>query len=59
MRRPHAPGDHARAQHGFFYVLDRETGELISAKPYVMNTWAKSVDMKTGGPVLEPESALT
>jgi quinohemoprotein ethanol dehydrogenase len=49
----HAPKD------GFFYVLDRRTGKLISAKPYVMNTWAKSIDMKTGRPVLEPDSALT
>ena len=46
----HAPKD------GFFYVLDRRTGELISAKNYVPNTWASGIDMKTGRPVVNPES---
>jgi quinohemoprotein ethanol dehydrogenase len=36
---------------GFFYVLDRATGELISARPYVPVTWASHVDAKTGRPV--------
>src|SRR2546428_7734327 len=31
----HAP------KNGFFYVLDRATGELISAKPYTAVSWAK------------------
>ncbi len=38
-------------KNGFFYVLDRETGELISAEPYVAVTWATGVDPKTGRPV--------
>jgi quinohemoprotein ethanol dehydrogenase len=38
-------------KNGFFYVLDRETGELLSAKPYVPVTWASHVDLKTGRPV--------
>lgn len=38
-------------KNGFFYVLDRTTGELLSAKPYVPVTWASHVDMKTGRPV--------
>jgi len=38
-------------KNGFFYVLDRETGELISAEPYVAVTWASHVDMTTGRPV--------
>ena len=38
-------------KNGFFYVLDRQTGELISAEPYVAVTWASHVDMKTGRPV--------
>jgi quinohemoprotein ethanol dehydrogenase len=42
-------------KNGFFYVLDRATGELISAKSYVSeNTWASHVDMATGRPVLMP-----
>jgi quinohemoprotein ethanol dehydrogenase len=38
-------------KNGFFYVLDRETGELLSAKNYVDVTWASHVDMTTGRPV--------
>ncbi|GLR18469.1 PQQ-dependent dehydrogenase, methanol/ethanol family [Portibacter lacus] len=38
-------------KNGFFYVLDRETGELLSADPYVYVNWASHVDMKTGKPV--------
>ena len=37
-------------KNGFFYVLDRATGELISAKPFEPQTWASGVDMKTGRP---------
>jgi hypothetical protein len=37
-------------KNGFFYVLDRQTGELLSAKPYSKMTWATGVDMKTGRP---------
>jgi quinohemoprotein ethanol dehydrogenase len=43
-------------KNGFFYVLDRATGELLSAKPYVTVNWAKEVDMKTGRPVENPEA---
>ncbi len=35
-------------KNGFFYVLDRQTGELLSAKPYTTVTWATGIDMKTG-----------
>jgi len=36
---------------GFFYVLDRETGKLISAEKYGKATWAERIDLKTGRPV--------
>jgi quinohemoprotein ethanol dehydrogenase len=36
---------------GFFYILDRKTGELLSAEKFVPITWADRVDMKTGRPV--------
>jgi quinohemoprotein ethanol dehydrogenase len=36
---------------GFFYVLDRESGKLLSASPFVHTTWASHVDMTTGRPV--------
>ncbi len=38
-------------KNGFFYVLDRATGELLSAENYVKVTWATHVDMETGRPV--------
>ncbi len=38
-------------KNGFFYVLDRETGELLSADPFVTVTWAKGVDLATGRPI--------
>jgi quinohemoprotein ethanol dehydrogenase len=41
----HAP------KNGFFYVLDRATGTLISAKPYTLVNWANTIDIKTGRPV--------
>lgn len=39
-------------KNGFFYVLDRVTGELLSAEPFTTVTWASHVDMETGRPVL-------
>lgn len=36
---------------GFFYVLDRETGKLISAAKMGKVTWAERIDLKTGRPV--------
>jgi PQQ-dependent dehydrogenase (methanol/ethanol family) len=41
-------------KNGFFYVIDRATGQLISAQPYTTITWAKGVDMKTGRPIEAP-----
>ncbi len=41
-------------KNGFFYVIDRQTGQLISAEPFVNVTWASHVDMATGRPVINP-----
>ena len=38
-------------KNGFFYVLDRATGELLSAEAFATVTWAKGVDKKTGRPI--------
>ncbi len=46
----HAP------KNGFFYVLDRGTGELLSADPYVPVNWASGVNLKTGRPTVNPEA---
>ncbi|MDX1404345.1 MAG: PQQ-dependent dehydrogenase, methanol/ethanol family [Woeseiaceae bacterium] len=39
------------AKNGFFYVLDRTDGELISANNFVPVNWASHIDMATGRPV--------
>lgn len=39
------------AKSGFFYVLDRTNGKLISAKPFAKLNWATGVDAKTGRPI--------
>lgn len=41
----HAP------KNGFFYVIDRDTGKLISAEKIGKVTWADHIDLKTGRPV--------
>ena len=38
---------------GFFYVLDRATGELLSAEKFAPATWASAVDLKTGKPQID------
>jgi quinohemoprotein ethanol dehydrogenase len=44
------------SKNGFFYVLDRKSGELLSAANYTYVTWASSVDLKTGKPVLTAQA---
>jgi quinohemoprotein ethanol dehydrogenase len=39
---------------GFFYVLDRTSGKLISAEKITKATWADRIDLKTGRPVERP-----
>jgi quinohemoprotein ethanol dehydrogenase len=41
-------------KNGFFYVLDRKTGELISANNFTPVTWASGIDPKTGRPFEKP-----
>jgi len=38
-------------RNGFFYVLDRRNGKLLSAEKFIDLNWAKSVDLATGRPV--------
>jgi quinohemoprotein ethanol dehydrogenase len=40
------------AKNGFFYVLDRADGKLLSAEKLGTVTWAERVDLATGRPVL-------
>ena len=43
-------------KNGFYYVIDRATGELISAENIVPTNWATHIDLETGRPV-ETEDA--
>ena len=40
-------------KNGFAFTLDRATGELLAAHPYVPVNWAKRIDLKSGRPVLD------
>ena len=44
-------------RNGYIYVLDRTTGEVLSADPYGYITTSKGVDLKTGRPIYVPEKA--
>ncbi len=41
-------------KNGFFYVLDAQTGRLISAENFVPVNWASHIDLETGRPVENP-----
>ena len=41
-------------KNGFFYVLDRHTGKLISAEKLGKVTWADRIDLASGRPVEKP-----
>ena len=43
-------------KNGFFYVIDRATGELISAENIVPVNWATHIDLETGRPVEAPDA---
>ena len=44
----HAP------KNGFFYVIDRATGKLLSAEMIAEVNWATGIDMETGRPIERP-----
>jgi quinohemoprotein ethanol dehydrogenase len=41
-------------KNGFFYVIDRSNGKLVSAEPFAETTWASKIDLATGRPVEVP-----
>jgi len=45
----HAP------KNGFFYVINRRDGKLLSAEPFATVNWAKKIDLASGRPVENPE----
>jgi PQQ-dependent dehydrogenase (methanol/ethanol family) len=40
-------------KNGFAYTIDRATGEVLVAEPYVAVNWAKRVDLTTGRPEVD------
>jgi PQQ-dependent dehydrogenase (methanol/ethanol family) len=49
----HAP------KNGFFFVIDREHGKLLSAEPFSKVTWASGYDLQTGRPKENPKADWT
>ena len=45
-------------RNGFYYVLDRETGDFITGQPFAKQTWADGLDAK-GRPIVRPNTAPT
>jgi alcohol dehydrogenase (cytochrome c) len=45
-------------RNGFYYVLDRTSGEFIAGTPFVKQTWAKGLDDK-GRPIQMPDNEPT
>ncbi len=47
----HAP------KNGFFFTIDRMSGKMLSAEPFIDGiTWASGYNMKTGRPIEKPEA---
>jgi PQQ-dependent dehydrogenase (methanol/ethanol family) len=47
-------------RNGFFYVLDRLTGDFLTGAPFIHNiTWASGLDPKTGRPIIKEDPAPT
>ena len=42
-------------RNGFYYVLDRQTGEFLTGTPFIKQTWAKGLDEK-GRPIRLPNT---
>jgi len=41
-------------KNGYFYVLNRKTGQLISANNFAPQSWTTGIDLKTGRPIENP-----
>ncbi len=44
-------------RNGFMYVIDRLTGEVLSADAYGPVTWASGIDLITGRPIINEDAA--
>jgi alcohol dehydrogenase (cytochrome c) len=45
-------------RNGFYYLLDRVTGEFLAGQPYIKQTWANGLDAK-GRPIVIPGTEPT
>ncbi len=43
-------------KNGYFYILDRRTGEFLSGTPYTPLNWSRGLDPKTGRADVVPEA---
>ena len=46
------------SRNGFFFVLDRTTGEHLLTAPFIEETWSNAVDQR-GRPIAKPEATPT
>jgi PQQ-dependent dehydrogenase (methanol/ethanol family) len=46
-------------RNGFFYVINRTNGKLVSAEKFVRTDWAERIDLESGRPVEDPAYRLT
>lgn len=44
-------------RNGYVYVIDRTTGQVLSADPFGPTNSTKGVDLRTGRPILNPDKA--
>ena len=42
-------------RNGYAYTIDRATGEVLIAEPFVNVNWSTGIDLKTGRPIVNPE----
>jgi lanthanide-dependent methanol dehydrogenase len=42
-------------KNGFAYTIDRSTGQVLVATPFVFENWADHIDLTTGAPVVNAE----
>jgi quinohemoprotein ethanol dehydrogenase len=43
-------------KNGFYYVLDRASGALVSASKFAYVSWARGIDPKSGRPLVDPSA---
>ncbi|NBC37430.1 PQQ-dependent dehydrogenase, methanol/ethanol family [Novosphingobium sp. FSY-8] len=43
-------------KNGYFYVLDRRTGQFLSGKPFMPMNWSRGIDPHSGRPDIDPQA---